>query len=297
MWRGEGRVLWQNTLLRSCGSPSLPLDLHSPWYFSFTVSVLSRHNQRPSTRHWRAVKHVSRYLWGTEDLGLHYVKTDSSAITGYADADYKSDVVTGQSQTGYIFLHNNAPISWRSTKKTITATSTNHSEIIAFHEATREAVWLRHLHKTMMEQSGLTTENKPTVIFEDNAACVAQIGAGFIKSDRTKHIDPQIFSYTQDLITIGQIEVQKVESAHNIADLLTKALPAYIHRRLVQAAGMRLLHELTWPKVYSFLLSENFSLPSIRFLYSEVVFNEVSSNWGGVFKAHSGLSPMCSNNH
>ena len=96
-----------------------------------------------------------------------------------------------------------------------------------------------------MEQSGLTTENKPTVISEDNAACVAQIGAGFIKSDRTKHIDPQIFSYTQDLITTGQIEVQKVESAHNIADLLTKALPAYIHRRLVQAAGMRLLHELT----------------------------------------------------
>jgi hypothetical protein len=33
---------------------------------SFTVSVLARH--------WRVVKHVFKYLRGTEDLGLHYVK-------------------------------------------------------------------------------------------------------------------------------------------------------------------------------------------------------------------------------
>jgi hypothetical protein len=41
---------------------------------SFTVSVLARHNQRPSARHWNAVKHVLCYLRGTEDLGLHYTK-------------------------------------------------------------------------------------------------------------------------------------------------------------------------------------------------------------------------------
>ena len=71
------------------------------------------------------------------------------------------------------------------------------------------------------------------------------MGAGFIKNDRVKHIDPQIFSYTQELITSGQIQVQHIESAHNIANLLTKALPAYTHRRLVQAVGMRLLHEIS----------------------------------------------------
>ena len=212
---------------------------------SFTVSVLARHSQKPSIRHWRVVKHVFRYLRGTEDLGLHYVKTGSSEIIGYADAGYKSDVTTGKSQTGYIFLYSNAPISWKSVKQTVTATSTNHSELIAFHEATREAVWLRNLHRLLITQTGLNTPINPTIIYEDNAACVAQVGAGFIKNDRVKHIDPQIFSYTQELITSGQIQVQNVESAHNIADLLTKALPAYTHRRLVQAAGMRLLHEIS----------------------------------------------------
>ena len=39
----------------------------------------------------------------------------------------------------------------------------------------------------------------------------------------------------------------KVESASNISDMLTKALPAYKHRELVQAAGMRSLQELDQP--------------------------------------------------
>jgi hypothetical protein len=73
---------------------------------------------------------------------------------------------------------------------------------------------------------------------------VAQVGAGFIKSDRTKHISPEIFGFTQELIQSGQIEVKKIESANNIADMLTKALLAHTHRKLVQGAGMRLLHEL-----------------------------------------------------
>jgi hypothetical protein len=83
-----------------------------------------------------------------------------------------------------------------------------------------------------------------TVIFEDNAACVAQVGAGFIKTDRVKHISPHLYGYTQDLVETKQIEVKKIESAHNIADIMTKVLPAYTHRRLVQEAGMRLLHEI-----------------------------------------------------
>ena len=79
---------------------------------------------------------------------------------------------------------------------TVAATSANHLELIAFHEATREVVWLRTLHKIITEQYGLTQDNKPTVIFEDNDACVAQVGAGFIKTDQVKHICPQVFGFT-----------------------------------------------------------------------------------------------------
>ena len=50
---------------------------------------------------------------------------------------------------------------------------------------------------------GLVQDNKPTVIFEDNVACVAQVGVRFIKTDRVKHICPQIFGFTPNLIQSG----------------------------------------------------------------------------------------------
>lgn len=210
---------------------------------SFTVSVLARHSRRPTARHWKGVKHLLRYIRGTEDLGIHF-RPGKSSIIGYADSGFKTDPATGKSQTGYIFIKNGAPICWRSTKQTITATSTNHAELLAFHEATREAVWLRTMQTAISQMAGFHLEEKPTVIYEDNAACVEQVSSGFIKADRVKHISPHLFSYTQDLTETNQIEVRKIASVENIADLLTKALPAPQHRKLVAAAGMRTLAEL-----------------------------------------------------
>ena len=171
------------------------------------------------------MKHLLRYLRGIEDLELLYTQGKTTEIIGYTDAGFKSDKVSRKFQTGYIFLKNNAPIFWKSVKQTVIATSSNHSKLIAFHEVTKEALWLRSMNKIILEQCGLTQDNKPTIIFEDNAACVAQVGEGFIKSDNVKHISLQIFGFTQELIQSKQIEVQKVESTHNLANMLTKALP------------------------------------------------------------------------
>jgi hypothetical protein len=41
-----------------------------------------------------------------------------------------------------------------------------------------------------------------------------------------------------------QIEVKKIAFANNIADILTKALPAPQHRKLTIAADMRTITEL-----------------------------------------------------
>ena len=116
----------------------------------------------------------------------------------------------------------------------MTATSTNHAELLAFHEASREAVWLRTMQEILTKQCKMNQKFKPTVIFEDNAACITQMNTGFIKADRVKHISPHIFGFAQDLIEIGQIKIKKIESENNIANMLTKALPTYKHRKLVE---------------------------------------------------------------
>ena len=146
-------------------------------------------------------------------MGLFYTKGGQEEITGYADAGFRLDEVSGKSQMGYIFIKNNAPITWKSLKQTVTATSTNHSELVAFHEAAREVVWLRNMNELIKKQCGLDQDNKPIIIFEDNAACVAQVSEGFIKSDRVKHIPPQLFGFTQELIQSKKIEFRKVESS------------------------------------------------------------------------------------
>lgn len=172
-----------------------------------------------------------RYLCGTRDLGLHFTYRPSD-IVGYADAWFKIDPALGKSQTAWIFIKNEAPISWHSSKQTTTATSTNHAELLAFREAAREFVRLRTMETAIGEMACLPVPKKPTTIFEDYADCIEQVSSGFIKSDCVKHINLQIFGYTEELTSTGQIEIRKVVFAENIADLLTKALTAPQHPNL-----------------------------------------------------------------
>ena len=95
------------------------------------------------------------------------------------------------------------------------------------------------MHCIILEQAGLELSHDLTMLHEDNSSCVNQLNVGFIKANRTKHVDQKIFSYTQDLIEDGQLIVKKIESAHNIADMFTKALLVYTHKRLVYAAGIK----------------------------------------------------------
>ena len=72
------------------------------------------------------------------DLGLFFKKNQDSTLIGYTDPGYLSDPHNARSQTGFMFLHGGTIISWKSSKHTLIATSTNHSEIIALYEASHE---------------------------------------------------------------------------------------------------------------------------------------------------------------
>ena len=78
-------------------------------------------------------------------MGLFYSKESKQQLPGYADAGYLSDPHKGRSQTGYVFSCNGVTTSWKSIKQTMVATSSNHSKILALHEASRECIWLRSM--------------------------------------------------------------------------------------------------------------------------------------------------------
>lgn len=217
------------------------LASHTRPDIAFAVNLLARYSSCPTRRHWNGVKHILRYLKGTMDMGLFFSNKSKSDLIGYADAGYKSDPHQGRSQTGYLFTHGGTAISWRSTKQTEGSTSSNHAELIALHEASRECVWLRsviqHVQDTCGLSSGILT---PTILYEDNAACISQMKEGYIKRDRTKHISPKFF-YSHDLIKDGEIKVEKIRSCDNLADLFTKSLPTKVFEPLVRKIGLRCL--------------------------------------------------------
>ena len=48
---------------------------------------------------------------------------------------------------------------------------------------------INHIQKSR----GMNIIDTPTIIYEDNVACVAQMHMGYVKSNLTKHIAPKFF--------------------------------------------------------------------------------------------------------
>ena len=82
-------------------------------------------------------------------------------------------------------------------------TSSNHSKIIAIHEASRECIWLKSMIHHIQESCSKlpSIKDNPIILFEDNVACIAHI-----KGDRTKHISLKLI-YTHKLQKSGEIDI------------------------------------------------------------------------------------------
>ncbi|KAJ0623327.1 putative RNA-directed DNA polymerase [Helianthus annuus] len=127
----------------------------------------------------------------------------------------------------------------------LTATLSNHAELIALYDAGRECVWLRSMINYIQEACGFEQIKKePTIIYEDNASCIAQIRESYIKGDRTKHISPKFFS-TYDLQKEGEIDIRQIKSSENLADLFTKSLPRSNFEQLSHEIGLRILKDVS----------------------------------------------------
>ena len=87
-----------------------------------SVKQLSRYLVDPAERHLNEAYNVLKYLARTHQYGLTYSKHEyvsldgtrfpSGVLVGYCDASFAGDIITRKSTSGYVFLKNNAAISW-----------------------------------------------------------------------------------------------------------------------------------------------------------------------------------------
>ncbi|KAL6328448.1 hypothetical protein AAG906_038323 [Vitis piasezkii] len=114
----------------------------------------------------------------------------------------------------------------------------------SIHEASCECVWLRSMIQHIQETCELPSiRGNATKLYEDNAACIAQIKGRFIKYDKTKHISPKFF-YTHELQKKSEIDVQQIRLCNNLANLFIKVLPSTTLKKLRYDIGMRILRDL-----------------------------------------------------
>ena len=57
------------------------LTTHTRPDIAFATNILARHSQKLTARRWNGIKHLLRYLRGTEDLGLYYKNDTNAEIT------------------------------------------------------------------------------------------------------------------------------------------------------------------------------------------------------------------------
>ena len=137
---------------------------------AFAVSTVAKFTSNPTEQHWKAVKHIIRYIAGTINYGLMFTRSETTDCTGFSDADWAGDVDDRKSTSGYIFSVGGAPVSWKSRKQTCVALSTAEAEYISLTIAAQEAIWLnRLLAELQLQKEPL----EPAIIYEDNQSAIS----------------------------------------------------------------------------------------------------------------------------
>jgi hypothetical protein len=189
---------------------------------AFAVNTCAQYMQAPGPSHFKAAKHILRYLKATKHEKLTYSKQApemANRLYGFIDADHAGSVDDRKSVGGYVLMLNGGAISWSSRKIKVVAISSFESEWYSASICGCEVVVVRRL----LEEIG-RAQSDPTTIFEDNAACV-YTATNYNKpmAPRSKHIDTLIFKL-REFVEDGVLSLAKIDSNSNVADCLTKSL-------------------------------------------------------------------------
>jgi hypothetical protein len=214
----EWRVMQRKPYRKLVGSVMYLLVATRP-DINYAVSNLAKYFDNPGLAHWKAAIYLLKYLKGTVFVGLTYTRgtSDSFVPVGFSDADWAGCLDTRRSRSGGVIMLAGNPIWWVSKLQTSVALSSAESEITALLVITKCIVWVVHILNQMK-----LMQSKPVVVFEDNSSCIDIVNNPII-NDKSKHMDIH-YHYVKENIERKVIDVQKIKSEDNIADLFTKPL-------------------------------------------------------------------------
>ena len=196
----------------------------------FSVCVCARFQVNPKVSHLTAVKRIFRYLKGQPKLGLWYPRESSFDLVAYSDSDYAGATLDRKSTTGGCQFLGCRLISWQCKKQTMVANSTTEAEYVASASCCGQVLWIQN----QLLDYGYNFLN--TIIYIDNSSTICII-KNPVQHSKTKHIEIR-HHFIRDCNEKRLIQVVKIDSENNFADLLTKAFDLGRFKYLVAGIGM-----------------------------------------------------------
>ncbi|GJY20861.1 hypothetical protein Tco_0393427 [Tanacetum coccineum] len=185
----------------------------------FAVCACSRFQVTPKTSHLSAVKRIFRYLKGKPKLGLWYPRESSFDLESYSDSDYAGANLDRKSTTGGCQFLGRRLITWQCKKQTIVATSTTEAEYVAAASCCGQVLWIQN----QMLDYGFNFMNTKIYIDNESTICIVK---NPVYHSKTKHIAIR-HHFIRDAYEKKLIQVLKIHTDDNVADLLTKAFDSW----------------------------------------------------------------------
>ena len=190
-------------------------DLSTALSFAATKAV------NPTMADYQALLDIVFYLWRTRDIGLTMHSgnpTTPLQLRCYVDASYLTHP-DGRGHTGYcICVGSLGAFYTKSAKQPLVATSSTHAEVKALYQLVVDLIYIINLCDEIQREVEL-----PAIVFEDNSPTVQLSDGLSAKAKKSKHF-LMLVNFIREQVMMGLIEVQKIPSVENIADVLTKAL-------------------------------------------------------------------------
>ena len=134
------------------------------------------------------------------------------------DSDYAGDNIDKKSTSGFIIRLYGNLIFWKTHKQNNVTKCSTFAEYTAMSEAVTEILFIKNL---LIETFDIKLE-RPIKLYEDNSGAVAIAKYGnFTKN--SKHIEVQ-YHYINENYENGIIDIVKIDTSLNLADMLTKSL-------------------------------------------------------------------------
>nr|KYP56164.1 Retrovirus-related Pol polyprotein from transposon TNT 1-94 [Cajanus cajan] len=127
------------------------------------------------------------------------------------------DIDSRKSTSGYLIKFAGGVVAWQSRLQRCVALSTTEAEFISITEACKELLWL----KKFLQELGFVQEKYP--LFVDSQSAI-HLGKNPTFHSRPKHIDVRYY-WIRDALDAKLLELAKIHTNDNGADMITKALP------------------------------------------------------------------------